>query len=34
MKQDIKEKWVTALRSGNYKQGRFVLRNPLDEFYW
>jgi hypothetical protein len=32
MKQDIKEKWLTALRSGNYKQGRFVLRNPLDQY--
>jgi hypothetical protein len=32
MKKDIKEKWVAALRSGKYKQGRFALRNPLDEY--
>jgi hypothetical protein len=27
MDQEIKTKWVAALRSGNYKQGRYVLRD-------
>lgn len=26
MKQDIKERWTTALRSGEYKQGHYALR--------
>ena len=26
MKPEIKQKWVTALRSGNYKQGYFKLK--------
>lgn len=26
MKADLKEKWVAALRSGNYKQGKNVLK--------
>lgn len=32
MNQDIKKKWVDALRSGNYKQGKLKLRNRDDEF--
>lgn len=28
MKTDIKEKWVAALRSGKYLQGRLALRSP------
>ena len=24
---DIKEKWLTALRSGEYKQGKYYLKN-------
>lgn len=31
MNQTIKEKWITALRSGEYKQGKDVLRSG-DEF--
>ncbi len=27
MKEDIKEKWVAALRSGKYKQGKHRLKN-------
>lgn len=26
MKKEIADKWVTALRSGKYKQGRFTLK--------
>ncbi len=26
MKQDVAEKWVKALRSGEYEQGKYVLR--------
>lgn len=33
MKTEIKEKWVAALRSGKYKQGRQLLRN-LEEDSW
>lgn len=32
MKKDIAEKWVAALRSGDYKQGILNLRNHKDEF--
>ena len=32
MKKDIKEKWVKALRSGEYKQGKYVLRSQADEY--
>lgn len=28
----LRERWLEALRSGNYKQGRGVLRNKEDEF--
>lgn len=28
MKQDVKEKWVQALRSGEYQQGNGVLHRP------
>jgi len=31
MKQDIKDKWVAALRSGNYKQGTGELRKVKDD---
>lgn len=32
MNQEIKEKWVDALRSGNYKQGKSKLRNADNTF--
>ena len=31
MRQEIKEKWVTALRSGEYKQGREYLKTLSGE---
>jgi hypothetical protein len=32
MNQDIKKKWVEALRSGEYEQGKDQLRSSDDEF--
>lgn len=32
MDAEIKAKWVKALRSGKYKQGRSALRSATDEF--
>jgi len=32
MKEQIKEKWLAALRSGDYKQGKAALRSKDDEF--
>jgi hypothetical protein len=32
MNKEIKEQWVSALRSGKYKQGNGALRNIKDEF--
>lgn len=32
MDNDIKNKWVAALRSGKYRQGRGHLRNNNDEY--
>lgn len=32
MKPEIKEKWVRALRSGEYTQGKLQLRTKNDEF--
>lgn len=32
MESTIKQKWVKALRSGKYKQGRGMLRNNDNEF--
>lgn len=32
MKPELKEKWLTALRGGNYRQGRTALRNSNSEF--
>ena len=32
MNPEVKEKWVAALRSGKYQQGRGVLRTPEDSF--
>lgn len=32
MNVDIKKKWIAALLSGKYKQGRDVLRNSKNEF--
>jgi hypothetical protein len=32
MKKEIAEKWVTALRSGEYKQGQTALRSIDNEF--
>lgn len=32
MRPSIKKKWVAALRSGDYKQGRDQLRNEKNEF--
>lgn len=32
LKQDIKQKWVAALRSGEYVQGRAKLRSGDDQF--
>lgn len=32
MDKDWKDKWVIALRSGDYKQGKYKLRNADDSF--
>ncbi len=32
MNSEIKAKWVSALRSGEYKQGQFKLRDENDNF--
>lgn len=32
MNKEIKLKWIEALRSGNYKQGRGQLRNHRNEY--
>lgn len=32
MKADLKEKWVAALRSGDYKQGECALRSTEDRY--
>lgn len=32
MRKELKEKWLEALRSGKYKQGRGELRSVNDEF--
>lgn len=32
MKPEIKERWVTALRSGKYQQGRGTLKNEHEHF--
>lgn len=32
MNKEIMQKWIKALRSGNYKQGKFKLRNSKNEF--
>ena len=32
MKEDIKEKWIKALRSGDYEQGRNFLRTAADGY--
>ena len=32
MNKEVKEKWLEALRSGEYKQGRGALRNKDDEY--
>lgn len=32
MNQEIKQRWVAALRSGQYKQGRYMLRSKDDCF--
>lgn len=32
MKPEVKTKWLAALRSGEYKQGRYVLRTASDNF--
>lgn len=31
MKKSLKDKWITSLRSGDYKQGQGRLRNNKDE---
>ena len=31
--ETLKEQWVAALRSGEYKQGTGVLYNPIDDTY-
>lgn len=33
MRQDVKTKWLEYLRSDKYKQGRLVLRQPLNNTY-
>lgn len=33
MNKDLKEKWITALRSGKYKQGKGQLRDNIDGEY-
>jgi hypothetical protein len=32
MKAELKQKWIAALRSGEYKQGKGVLRTTEDRF--
>lgn len=32
MRKEIADKWVAALQSGEYKQGRMTLSNPYGEF--
>ena len=32
MNQDVKQQWIEALRGGEYKQGRGVLRSKEDEY--
>jgi hypothetical protein len=32
MKQELKEKWIAALRSGKYKQGQGLLRSANDRY--
>lgn len=32
MNPELKAKWIAALRSGDYKQGRGVLRSPDESF--
>jgi len=32
MTPELKAQWITALRSGKYKQGKRVLRNEKEEF--
>lgn len=32
MNEDVKKKWVKALRSGEYKQGQFQLRPSTENF--
>lgn len=33
MRQDIKDQWVAALRSGDYKQGRGALHDTVSDEY-
>lgn len=33
LKPEVKNKWIVALRSGDYKQGRNTLRNPQTDEY-
>lgn len=33
MKKTISAKWITALRSGKYKQGRFALKHMEEDTY-
>lgn len=33
MNKELKQKWLAALRSGEYKQGEGKLYNPLDNSY-
>jgi hypothetical protein len=32
MNPEVKQAWLTALRSGDYKQGRFVLRSKDNDY--
>ena len=32
MKRELYEEWTAALRSGNYKQGKYTLKNKSGEF--
>jgi hypothetical protein len=32
MKAELKQKWIEALRSGEYRQGKGVLRDSVDRF--
>lgn len=32
MNQDVKTRWLAALRSGDYKQGKGTLRNKKDQY--